>query len=96
MFNGPANLRKCHRRKCDKSSSKDPYFLCRKTLRNGIELRHDLHLSMRKLTNLSPFGSLSHGVFFSVDPFFRRRGPMNFTGAVSGNTRFHVRKSVLS
>ena len=89
MFNGPANLRKFHRRKRDNG-------ITLQTLRNGIELRHDLHLSMRKLTNLSPFGSLSHGVFFSVDPFFRRRGPMNFTGAVSGNTRFHVRKSVLS
>ena len=32
MFNGPANLRKFHRRKCDKSYSKDPYFLCRKIL----------------------------------------------------------------
>ena len=74
MFNGPANLRKFHRRKRDKSSSKDPYFLCRKTLRNGIELRHDLHLSMRKLTNLSPFGSLSHGVFFPVDPFLGVEG----------------------
>ena len=39
MFNGPANLRKFHLRKRNKSCSKDPYFLCRKTLRNGIELR---------------------------------------------------------
>ena len=38
MFNGPANLRKFHRRKRGKSYSKDPYFLCRKTLRYGIEL----------------------------------------------------------
>ena len=39
MFNGPANLRKFYRRKRGKSYSKDPYFLCRKTLRYGIELR---------------------------------------------------------
>ena len=63
MFNVPANL-----------GSKDPYFLCRKTLRNGIEIRQDRYLSMRRLSNLSPFGSRSHGVFFSVDLFFRRDG----------------------
>ena len=39
MFNGPTNLRKFHLRKRDKSCSKDPYFLCCRTLRNGIELR---------------------------------------------------------
>ena len=38
MFNSPTNLRKFHLRKRHKSGSKDPYFLCRKTLRNGIEL----------------------------------------------------------
>ena len=54
MFNGPANLRKFRRRKRDKSYSKDPYFLRRKTLRNGIELRHDRYLSTCRLTNLSP------------------------------------------
>ena len=59
MFNGPANLRKFHRRKRGKSYSKDPYFLCRKTLRYGIELRWDRHLSMRILSNLSPFESLT-------------------------------------
>ena len=37
MCNGPANLRKFHW--SNKSYSKDSYFLCRKTLRNGIELR---------------------------------------------------------
>ena len=39
MFNGPTNLRKFHLRKRDKSCLKYPYFLCCKTLRNGIELR---------------------------------------------------------
>ena len=73
MFNGPANLRKFHRRKRDKSCSKDPYFLCYKTLRYGMELRQDLYLNMRKL------GNLSLGVFFSVDLFFRRRRPINKT-----------------
>ena len=32
MFNGPANLKKFHRKKRDRSCSKDPYFLCLKTL----------------------------------------------------------------
>ena len=40
MFNVPANLWKFHRRKRDKSFSKDPYFLYSKTTRNGVELRH--------------------------------------------------------
>ena len=38
-INSPANLRKFHLRKRNKSCSKDPYFLCHKTLRNGIEVR---------------------------------------------------------
>ena len=78
MFNGPANL-----------GSKDPYFLCRKTLRNGIEIRQDRYLSMRRLSNLLPFGNLSHGVFFSVEFFSRRRRPLNITSAVAGNPIFH-------
>ena len=73
MFNGSANLRKFHRRKRDKSCSKDPYFLCYKTLCYGMELRQNLYLNMRKL------GNLSLGVFFSVDLFFRRRRPINKT-----------------
>ena len=67
MFNSPANLRKFQWRKRDKSFSKDPYFLFRKTVRNGRELRQDLYLSKRKLSNLSPF--LSHDISFSVDIF---------------------------
>ena len=55
-----------HRRKSDESRSKDPYFLCRKTFRNGLELRQDLYLSMRKLSNLSRIGNLSHGVSFRL------------------------------
>ena len=78
MFNGPANLWKFHFRKRNKSCSKDPYFLCRKTLRNGIELRQDLHLSMRKLSSLSPFGNLSCCVLFSVDLFFWRIEPPRY------------------
>ena len=54
MFNGSANLTKFHRRKSDKSCSKDPYLLCRKALRNGIELRHDRYLNMRRLSILLP------------------------------------------
>ena len=52
-------------------------------------------LSMRKLSNLSPFGNLSHGVFSSVDLFFRGKMPMNITRAVTGNSRFHDIKTVL-
>ena len=89
MVKGPANLRKFHRRKRDESHLKDSYFLCLKTLRNGMKLREDRYLSLRRLSNLSPFGNLSHGVSFSVDLFFRRTRPMNITGAVTGNPRFH-------
>ena len=45
LLNGSANLRTFNRLKCDKSFSKDPHFLCRKSLGNGIELRQDLYLS---------------------------------------------------
>ena len=75
--NGPANLRKFHRRRRDKSCSED------------------LDLSMRKLSNLSPFGNLPRSVFFLIDLFSRRRGPMNIKGAVSGNLSFHYIKAVL-
>ena len=34
MFTGPANFRKFHRRKRDKSCSKDPFFPCRKVCVN--------------------------------------------------------------
>ena len=96
MFNGPANLRKFHWQKRDKSCSKDPYLLCRKALRDGIELSQDLYLSMRKLSNLSPSVNLSHGVSFSVYLFFKGGRPMNITKAVSGNPSFHHIKTVLS
>ena len=76
MVKGPANLRKFHRRKRDESYLKDSYFPCLKTLRNGMKLRQDRYLSLRRLSNLSPFGNLSHGVSFSVDLFFRRTRPM--------------------
>ena len=80
----------------DKSYSKDPYFIFRKTFRDGIELRQDRYLSMSRLSNQSPFGNLSHGVFSSVDLFFRRRKPMNITGVVSGNPRLHHIKTVFN
>ena len=83
MFNGTANLKKFHRRKRDKSYSKDPCCLCRKTL------RQDRYLSMRRLSNRPAFGNLSLCVFFSVDLFFGSRRPMNITNAVAGNPRFH-------
>ena len=55
MFKGPANLGKFHRGKRDKSYSKDPYFLCCKTLLNGIGLRQDRCLSTRRLSNPAIF-----------------------------------------
>ena len=95
MLNVPVNLRKFHGRKPEKSCPIDPYFLCGKILRNGIELRRDLYLSMRKLSNLSHFGNLSHGVFFSVEVFFGRRWPINITGTVTGNPRYHHLKNCI-
>ena len=83
MVDGPSNLRKFHLRKRDKSHLKDPYFLRLKTLRNGMNFRQDRYLSLRRLSNLSPFGNLSHGVSFSVDLFFKRTRPMNITDAVT-------------
>ena len=47
---------------------KIPIF-CHQTLCNRIELRQDRYLSMRRLSNLSPFHNLSHGVFFLVTSF---------------------------
>ena len=64
MLNVPVNVRKFHGRKLEKSCPIDPYFLCGKILRNGIELRRDLYLSMRKLSNLSHFGNLFGGSIF--------------------------------
>ena len=89
MVKSPANLRKFHRRKRDESHLKDSYFLCLKMLRNGMKLRQDRYLSLRRLSNLSPFGNLSHGVSLSVDLFVRRTRLMNITDAVTGNLRFH-------
>ena len=47
------------------------------------------------LSNLSPFGNLSHHVFFLFDLFFRHRRPINVAGVVVGNPRFHHIKTVL-
>ena len=47
VFNDLANLGIFHRRKRNKYCSKDPYFLCCKILRNEIEVRQDLYLSVR-------------------------------------------------
>ena len=71
MFNVTVNLRKFHRMKPDKSYSKDLYFLYCKTLLNGYRTSPRSCLSMRWLSNLSPFGNLSPDVFFSVDLLFQ-------------------------
>ena len=95
MFNDLANLRIFHRRKRNKYCSKDPYFLCCKTLRNGIEVRQDLYLSVRTLSKLSPFGNLSHRVYCLADFFFRRRRLMSISGVVVGKHRFHDIKNCI-
>ena len=59
-----------------------------------MERRQDLYLSIRKLSNLSLFGNLSHSVFFSVDLIFWRKRLTNITRAVAGNPRFHLVKTV--
>ena len=63
MFNVRTNLRKFHRKKRDKFYSKDHCFLCRKTLRNGIKLRQDRYLSMRRLSNPSHLAIFPTAVF---------------------------------
>ena len=94
-INSPANLRKFHLRKRNKSCSKDPYFLCHKTLRNGIEVRQDLHLSMRKLSSLSPFGNLSCCVLFSFDLFFRRIEPPRYFVTLKAPAMFTPRSRAI-
>ena len=68
MLNGPANLRKFHWRKNDKFYSKDPYFLCCKTLHNGIEICQDSYLSMCSLLNHGSCVFIWH-VFFGLTKF---------------------------
>ena len=67
----------------------------KKKLRNRIEVRQDLYLSVRTVSKLSPFGNLSHRVYCLADIFFRRRRPMSITGVVVGKHRFHDIKTVL-
>ena len=91
MLNGPANLREC-----DKSYSKGSYFICHKTLQNGSQDFANIGICVCVgLSNLSPFGNLSHHVFFLFDLFFRHRRPINVAGVVVGNPRFHHIKTVL-
>ena len=89
MFKGPENHRKFHQRKRDIFFSNIPIFFVAKHYAVV-----DLYLSMRLSRHVSPFGNLSHGVFFSVDLFSRRRRPMNITGAVAGSPLFHHIKTV--
>ena len=63
MPNGPTNHTKFHRRKHDKFYLKDTYFLCGKTLPNGIEIRQDRYLSMRSLSNRGPRVLIWHSYF---------------------------------
>ena len=72
-----------------------PHLLCHKTLCNEIELCSDQYLSVHRLLNLLPFGNLSCSLFFSVDLHLRHKRPMDITGAVAENPRFHHKKTVL-
>ena len=98
IFNSPANLRKFHRRKRNESCSKDPCFSVAKHYViewNFAKICIWADVNFRTCRDLSPFGNLSCGAFFSVDHFFRRRRPMNITNAVAGNPRFQHLKTVL-
>ena len=69
MFSGPANRRKFHRRRGNKSYWKVPFFFSPKALCNGIELHQDRYLRMHRILNLLPFGNLSHSVYLLADLF---------------------------
>ena len=58
-----------------------------KTIRHYIGLRQDRFLGIRKRSNLLPFRSISLSVFFSVNPFFRCRRPMNIMGIVADKSQ---------
>ena len=86
-----------HRRKRYKSYPKDLYFLCRKTLRNGRELHQERYLSMRRLSNLSPFGNLSDVVMlFSFRlTSFQAYKAYEYYGSSRWKPRFHHIKTTL-
>ena len=92
---GPANLSKFQRRNRDKCCSKDSHFLCRKTLRNGIELRQDQYYSMRKLSNLSQSVSFWQSLL-SVDVFFKRRRPMNNLELTTNSQVYLTNKCIMA
>ena len=92
---GPANLSKFQRRNRDKCCSKDFHFLCRKTLRNGIELRQDQYYSMRKLSNLSQSVAFWQSLL-SVDVFFRRRRPMNNLELTTNSQVYLTNKCIMA
>ena len=86
-----------HRRKRYISYPKDLYFLCRKTLPNGRELHQERYLSMRRLSNLSPFGNLSDVVmFFSFRlTSFQAYKAYEYYGSSRWKPRFHHIKTTL-
>ena len=78
MLNGPANLRKFHWRKHDKFYSKDLYFLCCKTLLNGIEICQDSYLSMCRLLNHGSYVLIWH-VYFGLMKFLDMEDKLYWT-----------------
>ena len=66
MLNGLANL--ANSTEGNARNSIDPYFLCRQTLCNGIEICQDRYMSMRRLSNRGPRVFVCH-VFFGLAKF---------------------------
>ena len=61
MLNGLANL--ANSTEGNVRNSIDPYFLCRQTLCNGIEICQDRYMSMRRLSNRGPRVFVCHVCF---------------------------------
>ena len=61
MLNGLANL--ANSTEGNARNSIDPYFLCRQTLCNGIEICQDRYMSMRRLSNRGPRVYVCHVCF---------------------------------
>ena len=95
MFNVIVNLRKFHCMKPDKSYSKDLYFFVAKLYLMVTELRQDrvwACVDFRIFRHLAIFPPMFS---FRLTFFFRGWRPVNITGAVTGNPRFHQIQTVL-
>ena len=99
MFNGLANLGTFHWRETQWILLERSLFSLSQNIMLWIELCQDVYLSVCKLYNLSQsvtFWQFFPWCFFLFDLSFRHRRPMNITGVVAGNPRFHHTKTVWS